>query len=98
MKAYVIANIDVTNPAGYEDYKEGAAASIKQYGGRYIARGGRTEVLEGDVNPKRIALIEFPDAESARRWYGSPEYQAVLPRRLQNSIGNLVLVEGLPDQ
>lgn len=97
MKAYVIANIDVTNPAGYEDYKDAAAASIKQYGGRYIARGGRTEVLDGDANPKRIALIEFPDAETAKRWYGSPEYQAVLPKRLQNSIGNAVLLEGVPD-
>lgn len=97
MKAYVIANIDVTNAEGYETYKGVAASSIALHGGRYIARGGRTEVLDGDVDPKRIALIEFPDVETAKRWYSSPEYQAVLPRRLQNSIGSAVLVEGVPD-
>jgi len=97
MKAYVVANIDVTNPEGYEEYKGAAAASIAQYGGRYIVRGGRTEVLDGDVNPKRIALIEFPDFETAKRWHRSPEYQAALPKRLQNSVSSAVLVEGVPD-
>ena len=97
MKAYVIANIDVTNPGGYEDYKGRAAASIAMHGGRYIARGGKTEVLDGAVEPKRIALIEFPDMATARRWYSSVEYQAALPLRLQNSIGSAVLVEGMPD-
>ena len=97
MKAYVIANIDVTDPRGYEAYKDAAAASIALHGGRYIARGGQTQVLDGDVNPKRIALIEFPDMDTARRWYESAEYRAALPIRLQNSIGSAVLVEGVPD-
>jgi uncharacterized protein (DUF1330 family) len=97
MRAYVIANIDVTNPESYEGYKAAAASSIALYGGRYIARGGRTEVLDGDVSPKRIALLEFPDVATAKRWYVSPEYQAALPLRVQNSISSAVLVEGLPD-
>ena len=97
MKAYLIANVDVTNPEGYEEYKGRAAASIAMHGGRYIARGGKIEVMDGDVQPKRIAVIEFPDMAAARRWYSSVEYQAALPLRLQNSISNAVLVEGMPD-
>ena len=97
MKAYLIANVDVTNTEGYEEYKGRAAASIAMHGGRYIARGGKIEVMDGDVQPKRIAVIEFPDMAAARRWYSSVEYQAALPLRLQNSISNAVLVEGLPD-
>jgi uncharacterized protein (DUF1330 family) len=94
MSAYVIALIDVTNPAGYEEYKPLAAAAVEQFGGRYIARGGRREVLEGDIDVARIALLEFPDMNSAMAWYKSPEYQRAAAIRQANSNSSLLVVEG----
>ncbi len=95
MAAYFIVDLDVKNPKEYEAYKQGAAASIAQYGGRYLVRGGKHEVLEGDWRPTRIVVLEFPSVDAAKRWYGSEEYKKVKPIRLQNAVGHLVLVEGL---
>ena len=68
MKAYVIVNVDVTDKDRYPDYVKVAPASIQAHGGRYIARGGRTEKLEGTAwEPKRVVLLEFPSFEQARR-------------------------------
>lgn len=94
MAAYVIAEVEVTDPAGYEPYRPLAAASVAQYGGRFVVRGGRAERLEGPDEPPRLVVIEFPDAAAARRWYNSPEYQAALPIRLANSRGRVFIVEG----
>jgi uncharacterized protein (DUF1330 family) len=93
--AYIIALIDVTNPEGYEDYKSLAAASVERYGGRYIARGGRREVLEGEVDSERIALLEFPDMDAVRRWYNSDDYKHAAAIRQANSESHLIAVEGL---
>ena len=68
MSAYVIVEIDILDPAGYEEYKNLASATVEKYGGKYIVRGGRTEVLEGDWNPKRIVLLEFESAQRAKEW------------------------------
>ena len=70
-------------------------ASIAQYGGRFVARGGKAELIEGGPEPKRVVIIEFADADAARRWYNSPEYQAALPIRLANSRGRAFIVEGV---
>ena len=94
MPAYVIAEVDVTNPAGYESYRPLAGASIAQYGGKFLVRGGTAELLEGSPDPARIVVIEFADAAAAKRWYDSPEYQAALKIRLANSRGRVLLVEG----
>ena len=94
MPAYIIAQVEVTNPAGYEAYRPLAAASIAQYGGRFLVRGGNAERLEGPDEPQRLVVIEFADAAAARRWYNSPEYQAALPIRLANSKGRAFLVDG----
>jgi uncharacterized protein (DUF1330 family) len=94
MPAYVIAEVAVTNPAGYDAYRPLAAASIAQYGGRFVVRGGKAERLEGPDEPQRLVVIEFADAAAARRWYNSPEYQAALPIRLANSRGRVFVVEG----
>jgi uncharacterized protein (DUF1330 family) len=94
MPAYFIAEVEVTNPQGYESYRPLAAASVSQYGGRFAVRGGKAELIEGDREPQRVVVIEFPDAAAARRWYNSPEYQKALPIRLANSRGRLILVEG----
>jgi uncharacterized protein (DUF1330 family) len=92
--AYVIADVDVTNPAGYEPYRPLAAASIAQFGGRFIVRGGAAELLEGGPAPGRAVVIEFPDADTAKRWYFSDEYQQALKLRQANSTARVILVEG----
>ncbi|HTV90994.1 MAG TPA: DUF1330 domain-containing protein [Stellaceae bacterium] len=94
MPAYFVAEVDVTNPAGYEPYRPLAAASIAQYGGRFLARGGPAELIEGSPAPKRIVVIEFSDAAAARRWYNSPEYQKALPIRQANAQARAFIVEG----
>jgi uncharacterized protein (DUF1330 family) len=94
MPAYVIAEVNVTNPSGYEAYRPLAGASIAQYGGKFLARGGRTELLEGSPDPARVVVIEFADLAAAKRWYDSPEYQEALKIRLANSTGRVLIVEG----
>ena len=94
MAAYVIADVEVTNPAGYEPYRALAGASIAQYGGRFVVRGGAAERLEGPDEPARLVVIEVADTAAARRWYHSPEYQKAIPIRQANSRGRVFLVEG----
>jgi uncharacterized protein (DUF1330 family) len=94
MPAYIIADIAVSDPEGYAPYRPLAAASIARFGGRFLVRGGNTELLEGAPAPDRIVVIEFPDAETARRWYRSEEYQSALKIRQAASHGRLILVEG----
>jgi uncharacterized protein (DUF1330 family) len=95
MPAFVIADIDVHDPQRYEDYKAGSPASLAEFGGRFVARGGAIEVLEGDWDPARVVIIEFPDADSARRWYGSAGYQDLKAIRDEAASGRFVLVDGV---
>jgi uncharacterized protein (DUF1330 family) len=95
MAAYVIADIEITDPAGYEAYRPLAAASVARFGGRFLARGGKAVPLEGAPAPERIVVVEFADAAAARRWYDSEEYQAALKIRQANSRGRVILVEGV---
>lgn len=94
MPAYVIAEVEVTNPAGYETYRPLAGASVARYGGKFIVRGGSAELIEGTPPPARMVVIEFADIDAAKRWYNSPEYQEALKVRLANSRGRVLLVEG----
>jgi uncharacterized protein (DUF1330 family) len=94
MPAYILAEVEVTDPAGYESYRPLAGASVAQYGGKFVVRGGKAELIEGTKDPARIVVIEFPDTEAAKRWYNSPEYQQALKIRLANSTGRVILVEG----
>ena len=94
MTPYVIADVQVTDAAAYEPYRPLAAASIAQFGGRFLVRGGPVELLEGEPQLERIVVIVFADAETARRWYRSEEYQRALKIRLAASRGRLFLVEG----
>jgi uncharacterized protein (DUF1330 family) len=95
MAAYVIAEIDITDPQAYEEYRRQVPGVIAQYGGKYLARGGKTEALEGGWSPKRIALLEFPSLEQALKWYRSPEYAPLIKLRQRASKGRLLVVEGL---
>jgi uncharacterized protein (DUF1330 family) len=94
MPAYLVAEVEVTNRAGFEPYGAAAGATVTQYGGRFLVRGGATELIEGGPAPKTV-VVEFPDAAALKRWYGSPEYQKILPRRLDSSTGRLFIVEGV---
>lgn len=96
MPAYVVAEIEVEDPARYEEYKKLAPAAIAAYGGRYVARGGRTEVLEGPWSPKRLVIVEFPSLERAREWWDSPEYAPAKGLRQACSRAKMIVVEGLP--
>lgn len=95
MSAYVIVEIDVHDPAGYEDYKKLASATIAARGGKYLVRGGKTEVLEGDWQPKRIVVLEFPSTDAAKEWLNCEEYRE--PRKMRHATAktNMILVEGL---
>ena len=95
MAAYVIAHIDVKDPVKYEGYKKMSPVSIGKFGGRFIARGGAVEVLEGTWEPKRLVLLEFPSAEAAREWYASEDYAPAKALRQATSTGDLVMVEGV---
>jgi uncharacterized protein (DUF1330 family) len=96
MAAYVIAELEVKDPAGFEEYRRGVVATILQYGGRYLVRGGQCDTLEGTWRPPRVVVLEFPSMEAARRWYGSPEYAPLKAQRLRTARTEAVLVEGVP--
>lgn len=94
MAAYLIARIDVTDPARYEEYKELAHAAVGAHGGRYVVRGGDHETLEGDIEERRLVVLEFADMATARAFYHSPEYAAAKARREGAATGQFVLVDG----
>ena len=93
-KAYLIGQISVTNPEGYGVYASQVPQTIADAGGRYVVRGGHATQLEGQGVGDRNVVIEFPSREVAQAWYDSAAYQAILPHRLQNSTGTLLLVDG----
>ena len=95
MSAYVIVDIDVSNPEEYEDYIQKAPASIALYGGKYLARGGKTEVLEGSWVPKRLVILEFECVERAKAWLESPEYQPARQIRHRTATTNMVVIPGV---
>jgi len=95
MSAYVIVDVKVSDPAGYADYKELAPASIAQYGGKYLARGGKTEVLEGDWPIDRLVILEFPSMEQAKTWLNSAEYAPARAMRHKFAVSKMFVVEGL---
>lgn len=96
MVAYVINDMEITDPALFEEYKKLSPTTIAQYGGRFLARGGRTETLEGHWSPKRLVILEFPSLDQARAWADSPEYAPAKRLRQLASNSNLIIVEGAP--
>jgi uncharacterized protein (DUF1330 family) len=96
MAAYIISDLTPLDPEAIEIYRTRAAASIVRHGGRYLARGGKIDVLEGEWNPRNIVVVEFPDAERARAWYRSADYAEALAVRERALTRNLILVDGVP--
>jgi uncharacterized protein (DUF1330 family) len=96
MPAFVIANVTVTDPERYEEYKRLVPESIAAHGGKYLARGGGVQVLEGSWEPRRLVILEFPTAEQARAWWNSSAYAPAKAIRRATAQADLVLVEGVP--
>ena len=95
MSAYVIAQVEITDPDRYAEYAKQVPATIARHGGRYLARGGKSEQLEGRPAGKRIAILEFESYERAKDWYESDDYRGPKALRQGASISSLVLVDGL---
>jgi uncharacterized protein (DUF1330 family) len=92
---YVIAQVNVTDPAVYEEYKALSTRAIRESGGRVLVRGGSAEVMEGDWKPTRLVVIQFDSADKARHWYDSEIYRAARLVRMNASTTQLVIVEGV---
>jgi uncharacterized protein (DUF1330 family) len=95
MPAYVLVDVDVTDPDRYDRYRPLAAASVERHGGRYLVRGGESEVLEGDRQPCRLVVLEFPDTDAARAWYHSADYGEAKATRAGAATGSFILVDGV---
>jgi uncharacterized protein (DUF1330 family) len=94
MKAYIIVDVTITNPTAYEDYKKLTPASLQPFDGKFIVRGGATETLEGDWQPGRFVILEFPSKQKAKAWWSSTEYAPAKAIRQSASKTRMILVEG----
>ena len=94
MPAYFVVELDTKNMDAMAEYRAAVPGTLAQYGGRFLVRGGATELVEGEPEPKRIVILEFADAAAVTRWYHSPEYQKILPGRLDNATCRAFIVEG----
>ena len=96
MAGYVIADVDVKQPDAYEEYRRQVGPTLEAYGGKFLVRGGRAEPLEGTWVPNRLVILEFETFERAKQRYSSQEYAGPKALRQSLSVGNLVIVEGIP--
>ena len=95
MAGYMIADVTVTDPAGFEEYRQLVSATIEAYGGRYVVRGGDVESVEGDWNPARLVIVEFDSVERAKEWYYSQEYAGPKEMRHRSAATNAIFVAGV---
>jgi uncharacterized protein (DUF1330 family) len=95
MAGYVIVDVNITDPEEYQVYARQTPATVEQYGGKFLVRGGQPETLEGEWPTKRIVVIEFPSVEQAHAWYNSPEYSAIKGIRQRAANTDLIIVHGV---
>lgn len=95
MTAYLIADVDVKDSVLFEEYKREVPATEARYGGKYLGRGGLTKVLEGDWQPHRLVIVEFPDMDSLMAWYNSPEYARLKAIRERCATTRIMALEGV---
>ncbi|MBK7326186.1 conserved hypothetical protein [Candidatus Propionivibrio aalborgensis] len=96
MAAYVLIEARVSDPASFEKYKKLAEEAIGKYQGRFLARGGPVEVLEGSwTKPERLVIIEFESVAQAKKFYNSPEYGSARELRKDAAIMNMLVIDGL---
>jgi uncharacterized protein (DUF1330 family) len=94
MAAYVIGDVEVTDPAAFQEYRNRVGPTVEQYGGRFVVRGGRVNPKEGDWQPHHLLMLEFPSLEQAERWYNSSEYQPLITIREKAARTLLIIAEG----
>jgi uncharacterized protein (DUF1330 family) len=94
MSSYVIVNVNTRDPVEYERYKRVASEAVASFGGRYLVRGGRMQVLEGSWAPTRIVVLEFDSYERASQWWHSAEYAPAKALRQRLSDTDLLIVDG----
>lgn len=94
MPAYIIVDVTIHTAENYEGYKKLTPASIAAYGGRFIVRGGKTQTLEGNWQPGRLVVLEFPSMERAKEWWASKEYAPAKAMRQANAETQMIVVEG----
>jgi len=94
MKAYVIVDVKINDPQRYEEYKKLTPASLVPFDGKFVVRGGTTETLEGDWEPGRIVVLEFPSPERAKAWWSSSGYAPAKAIRQAASHTRMIVVEG----
>jgi uncharacterized protein (DUF1330 family) len=97
MTAYILARVDIQNAEKYREYMKHSPRVIAQYGGRFIARGGETDTLEGPAETRRIVLVEFPSMERAKAFYHSPEYSAAKLLREGGGDAQFIAIDGFDD-
>ncbi len=95
MAAYIIGRIEITNPEAYKEYVAKVPATVQRHGGRYLVRGGASDVLEGSMPDRRTVCLEFADRAAALGWYNSPEYAPLRELRTSASVGDLFVVDGV---
>ena len=95
MPSYVIVEVNIADPVRYEEYKKLSGPSLVPFGGRFIVRGGPVEVLEGNHNPGRIVVLEFPSREQAKAWWGSDSYRPAKAIRQAVATTEMILVDGI---
>lgn len=95
MKAYCIVYEQIENPIMFEEYRKQVMPTIEAYGGRFVVRGGTFTVLEGEMPFERIAVLEFPSRKVAEDWYQSPDYQRILPLRLNATRCQFIVADGV---
>lgn len=95
MPAYVIVDLEITEPGGFEEYKQQVPATVARYGGRYLARGGTAETLEGTWRPKRVVVLEFPDRAAAKAWWSSADYAGAKALRQRCARTELIVIDGV---
>ncbi|MGH7212969.1 MAG: DUF1330 domain-containing protein [Acetobacteraceae bacterium] len=94
-KGYIVAHVEVSDQAGYDEYRKGVGATVAAFGGRFLVRGGDPERLEGKGPTRRVVVLEFDSHARAKAWYHSTEYQQILPLRLRAGQADLFLVKGV---
>jgi uncharacterized protein (DUF1330 family) len=94
MPAYVINDMEITDPQRFEEYKRLSPPTVAAYGGRFLARGGEVTALEGGWQPRRLVMLEFPSVEQAQAWLNSPEYAPARTLRQLSANSRMVVIEG----
>ena len=95
MAAYIVVQIEITDPETFETYRAQVPATLEPYGGEFIVRGGDMEILEGEWAAPRCAILKFPDMDAAKAWQASPEYEGPMALRQTSANVNMIVVDGI---